>query len=178
MSEVPTPEKLPIAINDANLFIDLCEVQLIPAFFGLSLVFHTTQLILSELEDEQMLQLRPYVKSGALCVRHLSQEEIENLDTLSPHSRKLSRQDLSLYFYAQEIGDCMILTSDNRLRKEAQRQGFEVHGILWVLEQMVDQQLLPPKEVASALQNLMLVNAWLPAKECRETLEKWQITMS
>lgn len=174
MSVVPTLEKLPIAINDANLFIDLCEVQLIPAFFGLPLAFHTTQLILSELETEQILQLHPFIENSSLYVRHLSREEIENLDTLSLHSRKLSRQDLSVYFYAREIGDCMILTGDNRLRKEAQRQGFEVHGILWVLEQIVNHQLLPPKEVASALLDLMLVNAWLPVKECMELLERWK----
>lgn len=174
MSEVPTLEKLSIAINDANLFIDLCEVQLIPTFFGLPLVFHTTQLILSELEDDQLLQLQPFIQNGSLCVRHLSREEIENLDTLSPHSRKLSRQDLSLYFYAHEIGECMILTGDNRLRKEAQRQGFEVHGILWVLEQIVNHQLLPPKEVASALLDLMLVNAWLPVKESSDLLERFK----
>lgn len=177
MSEVPTLEKLPIAINDANLFIDLCEIQLTATFFGLPLVFHTTQLILNELEDEQVAQIQPYIQNGSLYVRHLSREEIENLDTLSLHSRKLSRQDLSVYFYAREIDDCMILTGDNRLRKEAQRQGFEVHGILWVLEQIVTHQLLPKKEVAAALQYLMLVNAWLPIKECRETLEKWQIIM-
>ena len=178
MSEVPTLEKLPIAINDANLFIDLCEGQLIPTFLGLPSVFHTTQLILSELEDDQLLQLQPFIQNGSLCVRHLSREEIENLDTLSPHSNKLSRQDLSLYFYAREIGECMILAGDNRLRKEAQRQGFEVHGILWVFEQLVHYQLLSTANAAIALQNLMLVNTWLPASECREILEKWQKKLS
>lgn len=166
------PQKLPIAINDANLFIDLYEVQLIPAFFSLPLVFHTTQLIISELETEQIAQLQPYIQNGSLSVRHLSREEIENLDTLTPHSRKLSRQDLSLYFYAHEIADCMILTGDNRLRKEAQRQGFEVHGILWVFEQLVHYQLINTSGATAALQNLMLVNAWLPVKECQELLEK------
>lgn len=168
------PQKLPIAINDANLLIDLCEVQLIPAFFSLPLVFHTTQLIMSELEEGQAAQLQPYIQNGALYVRHLSREEIESLDTLSPHSRKLSRQDLSLYFYARELGECMILTGDNRLRQEAQRQGFEVHGILWVFEQLVHHQLLKATDAAIALQNLMLINAWLPMRECGELLERWK----
>lgn len=57
MSDVSTPEIRPTAINDANLFIDLCEVLLIIPFFELPLVFHTTQLILSELEEEQIVQL-------------------------------------------------------------------------------------------------------------------------
>jgi len=162
MSEVSTPGKRPIAINDANLFIDLFEVGLVTIFFELPLAFHTTQLILSELEAEQMAQLLPYITNDLLCVRHLNREEIESLGSLTPHSRKLSSQDLSLYFYAREIGECMILTGDNRLRKEAQRQGFEVHGILWVLEQMVIHQLLEPTDAAATLQNLMLVNTQSP----------------
>jgi hypothetical protein len=174
MTALPTKHRLSIAINDANLFIDLCEIGLIPVFFELPLIFHTIQLILSELEANQMAELAPYIENGMLYVRHLSHEEIEDLDQLTPHSRKLSRQDLSLYFYAREIGDCMILTGNNRLRKEAQRQGFEVHGILWVFEQLVHYQLLIPADAISALQNLMLVNAWLPVKECRELVEKWQ----
>ncbi|MFN3379829.1 MAG: hypothetical protein ACK41O_10265 [Runella zeae] len=156
MTIAPTLDNVSRAINDANLFIDLYEVQLTATFFGLPLVFHTTQLILNELEDEQVAQLQPYIQNGSLYVRHLSREEIESLDALTPHSRKLSRQDLSVYFYAREIGKCMILTGDNRLRKEAQRQGFEVHGILWVLEQMVIEALLTPNDAVTALQNLML----------------------
>ena len=173
MTIAPTLDNVSIAINDANLFIDLYEVQLTDTFFGLPLVFHTTQLILNELEDEQVAQLQPYIQNGSLYVRHLSREEIESLDALTPHSRKLSRQDLSVYFYAREIGECMILTGDNRLRKEAQRQGFEVHGILWVLEQMVIEALLTPNDAVTALQNLMLVNAWLPVRECGELIDKY-----
>ena len=172
MSEVGTQEKRLIAINDANVFIDLFEMQLLAPFFGLPLVFHTTQLILSELDDSQMAQLLSYIQEGYLYVRYLSIDEIQGLDRTSTHSRKLSSQDLSLYYYAREIGECMILTGDNGLRKEAQRQEIEVHGILWVLEQMMSNGLLTPADTATALQRLMVVNTWLPAKECRELLER------
>lgn len=162
-----------IAVNDANLFIDLWEVKLIETFFQLPLEFHTTQLILNELEAEQLAQLNVFIEANDLKVRYLKREEIDGLDSISVNSRKLSREDLSVYFYAKELTDCMILTGDNRLRKEAQRQGFEVHGILWVFEQMVENNLLGTQQAIDLLRDLMNINLWLPVGECEKMIEKW-----
>jgi len=163
-----------IAVNDANLFIDLWELKLTAIFFCLPLEFHTTQLILNELETDQLAQLTIFIESNDLKARYLTREEIDGLDSISVNSRKLSREDLSVYFYAKELNDCMILTGDNRLRKEAQRQGFEVHGILWVFEQIVENGLLNTKIAAEKLQELMSINLWLPVSECEKMIEKWK----
>ena len=162
-----------IAVNDANLLIDLWEVGLIDLFFQLPLSFHTTQLIISELDEKQAESLAVYIEQGRLTVRHLTRAEIDNLGSLSVDSRKLSRQDLSVYFYAKELIDCMILTGDNRLRKEAERQGFEVHGILWVFEQLLENNIIDRKLAREQLQNLMKINLWLPMTECQKYLDRW-----
>jgi rRNA-processing protein FCF1 len=162
-----------VAVNDANLLIDLWDINLIAHFFQLPLAFHTTQLIISELEPEQIERLRPYIDQQKLIIRNLTRAEIDSLENISVNSRKLSRQDLSVYFYAKELNDCMILTGDNRLRKEAERQHFEVHGILWVFEQMIANRILSPVLAVEHLQNLMQINAWLPISECQKCLEKW-----
>lgn len=156
VSNLETPYNR-IAVNDANLFIDLCEIDLVERFFELPLEFHTTQLILNELEEEQQKLLLPFLTTERLSVRHLTQSEIEGLATISTQSRKLSREDLSVYFYARELQNCMILTGDNRLRKEAQRQGFEVHGILWVFEQLVGNQIINLPSAVSKLRELMSI---------------------
>jgi len=163
-----------IAVNDANLFIDLCEINLVERFFELPLEFHTTQPISNELEQEQLQRLVPFITQQQLSVRHLTQSEIDNLASISTQSRKLSREDLSVYFYARELDNCMILTEDNRLRKEAQRQGFEVHGILWVFEQLVQNQILNLSGAVSKLRELMSINIWLPIGECEKMIEKWE----
>jgi rRNA-processing protein FCF1 len=166
---------LKIAINDANLFIDLHEIALIEKFFQLPFSFHTTQLILSELEPEQLNKLQPFLDAEILIVRHLNREEIESLDSLTTQSKKLSRQDLSIYFYAKQIGEnCLILTGDNRLRKEAERQGLEVHGILWVFQQMIASQILTNQMAIDKLTELERVNFWLPKEECERFREGWR----
>jgi rRNA-processing protein FCF1 len=166
---------LKIAINDANLFIDLHEIALTEKFFQLPFSFHTTQLILSELESEQSEKLQPFVSAEILVVKHLNREEIESLDSLTTQSKKLSRQDLSIYFYARQIGEnCLILTGDNRLRKEAERQGIEVHGILWVFKQMIASQILTNQMAIDKLTELERVNFWLPKEECHKMKEEWK----
>jgi predicted nucleic acid-binding protein len=69
----------------------------------------------------------------------------------------------------------MILTGDNRLRKEAQRQGFEVHGILWVFEQLVNIEVLSPLIASEKLRELMSINFWLPVGECDKLIEKFNL---
>jgi rRNA-processing protein FCF1 len=164
-----------IAINDANILIDLHLIHLIDKFFQLPFNFHTTQLILSELEPEQLNKLQPFLETEILTIRHLSREEIDSLESLTSQSKKLSRQDLSIYFYAKQIGEnCLILTGDNRLRKEAERQNLEAHGILWVFQQMIDEKILTAQKAIDKLMELERVNFWLPKVECERFREGWR----
>ncbi len=163
---------LKIAINDANLFIDLIEINLLESFFELPLFFHTTNLVLNELDIAQGEQIKLFVLKGKLKIRDLDREEIESLGLLAVQSRKLSIADLSLYFHAKELNYCMILTGDNKLKKEAQKQGFEVHGILWVFEKLVENKLIINDIAVEKLQELMRINMWLPLAECEKLLDK------
>jgi hypothetical protein len=178
MIEGTHTEMIEIAINDANVFIDLCEIGLVEVFFGLPLRFHTTQLILSELEEYQYLTILKFIDDKALIVRELARGEIDHLSEISIQSRKLSREDLSVYYYARELESkgqvCMILTGDNRLKKEAVRQGFEAHGILWVFEQLVNNGLITSETAVNKLQELMSINTWLPMTECERLIAGWE----
>jgi predicted nucleic acid-binding protein len=75
----------------------------------------------------------------------------------------------------KQIGEnCLILTGDNRLRKEAERQGIEVHGILWVFQQMIDEKILTAQKAIDKLMELERVNFWLPKVECERFREGWR----
>jgi predicted nucleic acid-binding protein len=163
-----------IAINDANLLIDLFEVDLIDTFFQLNLEFHTTSLIIGELDTEQKTKILAYIDSNKLKIREIGLSEIETFRDLPVQTNKLSVQDLSLYFYAKELKDCMILTGDKILRKEAEKLGFEVHGVLWVFEELVNNGLIEPLKAAFLLEALKRNNLWLPIKECDKLIEKWR----
>ena len=162
-----------IAINDANLFIDLFEIDLIDSFFQLNLEFHTTSMIISALDPPQQTYIQKFVEIGKLKIREISIAEIETFKDLPVQTKKLSINDLSLYFYAFELKECMVLTGDNRLRKEAEKIGFGVHGVLWVFEEIVNRNILEKQIAVQKLEELMKVNLWLPVKECEKLIEVW-----
>jgi predicted nucleic acid-binding protein len=161
-----------IAINDANLLIDLFEVDLIDAFFQLNLEFHTTSLIIEELDIEQKAKIQKHIDVNKLIIREIELSEIETFKGLAVQTKKLSIPDLSLYFYAKELKECMILTGDNKLRKEAEKLGFEVHGVLWVFEEMVNHNILEKQIAVRKLEELMKVNLWLPVRDCEKLIDK------
>jgi predicted nucleic acid-binding protein len=161
-----------IAVNDANIFIDLLEVDLIDTFFKLKLDLHTTNLVLNELDAEQQAVFKKYINRKLLTVKILNETEMLEIKKLELASGKLSAQDVSVYAYAKEI-NAMILTSDRRLRNEAQGKGFEVHGILWLFEQLLEEELIKPKKAIDKLTELMQINTWLPKDECKKRIEQW-----
>ena len=161
-----------IAVSDANIFIDLLEVDLIDTFFKLKLDLHTTNLVLNELDAEQQAVFKKYINRKLLTVKILNETEMLEIKKLELASGKLSAQDVSVYAYAKEI-NAMILTSDRRLRNEAQGKGFEVHGILWLFEQLLEEELIKPKKAIDKLTELMQINTWLPKDECKKRIEQW-----
>lgn len=161
-----------IAVNDANIFIDLLEIDLIDTFFELKLDLHTTNLVLNELDYEQQIIIKKQIAKKRLKVKVLNDEELSELKEKEITSSKLSKQDVSVYAYAKELG-AIILTSDRRLRIEAKSKGFEVHGILWVFEKMMEEKLIKPKKAIDKLTELMKINTWLPMDECHKRIEKW-----
>ena len=50
-----------VIVNDANILIDLVELELLPHFFDLEFEFLTTELVLNELFEEQHSALLPYI---------------------------------------------------------------------------------------------------------------------
>jgi len=42
-----------LVVNDVNILIDLIKLDILPQFFNLKLMFHTTSFVLYELHDSQ-----------------------------------------------------------------------------------------------------------------------------
>lgn len=164
-----------VAVNDATLLMDLFELDLIEKFFELPIEFHVTQLVIQELEESQILGLKKFMGMKRLTVRYLTLTEIGNLNANYPDTMSLTQEDLSIYFYAKELHNCMILTEDNRLKREAKRQGFEVHGILWVFDKLVENKILKSELAILKLDILMQMNAGITENDCNEIKKKWTI---
>ena len=164
-----------IIVNDANILIDLVELDLLPHFFDLKFEFHTSALVLDELFEEQQEALTPYIEQNLLIVSLISGEELTEIAKLQLSKPKLSEQDCSAFFQAKTKGGTLI-TSDKNLRKYATEEAVEVHGHLWIFDEMVEAATISPQRASEKLTELCeKVNPRLnlPSNECKKRHSSW-----
>ena len=146
-----------LAITDANIFIDLFYLDLVRDFFELDIELFTTLEVINELDDGQQEIL---IKSSKLII--LTSENQDYLSEFESLSSRLSIADLSIFHHAREI-NAGIITGDSLLRRLGLEYGFEVHGILWVMERFVSVETLEKETAIRKQEDLMEFNKRLPA---------------
>lgn len=161
-----------IAITDANIFIDLFELDLITLFFKLELDIYTTQEVLLECDKEQRAQLQKFIKKKKLHLQMISDEEVLEMESMG-FNRGLSGPDKSVLFVAKRENG-MVISGDKLIRKWCKKNQIEVHGMLWVVEAMKDAELLSNKEAIESLELLLEINLWLPVNSVEGLLKQWK----
>lgn len=164
-----------IIVNDANILIDLVDLQILPNFFELSFEFHTTEMILDELFPEQKSALIPFIETGRLIVDEISEDDLLAILDFRIKKPSLSEQDCSAFFQAIK-GNAALLTSDNKLRKFAQSNQMEVHGHLWIFDNLFKNGLLSgPRAIQklNELCNQVNPKLGLPQAECQKRIRMW-----
>ena len=161
-----------IAIQDANIMIDLIKTGMFDYCLALDYLFSTTNIILDELYDIQIDVIRPHIASGKFTIIEITEDEVTEIKKMSLEETRLSEQDWSAVFYAQKK-QAFILSGDRRLRQVADAKGLTTYGILWILDQIVEKKILIPAEVCIFLKELMLRNNRLPRDECEKRVRLW-----
>ena len=161
-----------IAIQDANILIDLVKTGLFDYCLALQYQFTTTEIILNELYDEQVALIQPHISSGKFLVIAITGEELVAIQVMSLEDTRLSEQDWSAVYYAQQK-EALLLSGDKHLRGMAKSKGLTVHGIFWLMDQLVDTGILSKSEACSFLQDLISKNKRLPAEECERRIISW-----
>ena len=157
-----------VYISDTNIWIDLRNAGLLDALFDLPFTLCCTDFVLSELEDFD----HAHLLTMGLVVETLDEQATAALFPLMQAHNNSSLADLSCYQLAQQTGR-PLLTGDGRLRKQAKVDGLQVHGALWLLDQMVMHKVIAPKDAAGHLQSMLESGARLPAAECQKRQALW-----
>lgn len=163
-----------IAVSDTNIFIDLYSIGLLDEFFSLSQEIHTTDFVINELTvKEQKNKVLSFVKSKLLTIKkHSSKELAEIIDFNSTCDNNVSITDCSVWLYAQK-NKYRLITGDNKLRKSAIASGASVSGILYIFDQLVEQQIITPNIACKKLTELSSLNNRLPSREIEARLNLW-----
>ncbi len=92
---------------------------------------------MDELYPEQIAVVQPHINSGKFTVLEITGEELEAINLLTVTDIHLSEQDWSAYYFAEKL-NAVLLTGDKRLKAIADKKRVEAHGILWLLDMLVD----------------------------------------
>jgi len=136
-----------LAVTDACIFIDLIELQLSSEFFGLPIEIHTSLDVFNELYTEQKEILKAYHSVGKLSIHNLSSQEKTNIRE-EKYPRSLSENDKTVLFLANKL-NATVISSDKAVRNYARSKAIEYHGMLWILDKLIEYKLItPPKAIA------------------------------
>jgi predicted nucleic acid-binding protein len=156
-----------IYISDTNIWIDFRNAGLLEQMFSLPFTLCCTDFVMYELDDFSHDELL----DRGLIVESFDEAGVIRLSGLRIEHNNSSLADVSCYLLAQETGR-PLLTGDGRLRRQAQRDGLQVHGALWLLDLMVEHQVIDETEAANALAHMLEHGARLPIGECETRLSR------
>lgn len=160
-----------VAVQDANIFFDMIDGGFADLWFAMGFETHTTDLVLSEIrEEKQKASVELYIRSGRLMID--SFDDLSPLIEMQSNAQDLTIQDCSI-LHLSECLSAMLLTGDRDLRKFAGGRNVEVHGTLWMLDQLIKANLLEPLLAAEKLQHLLKLDRRLPLAECEQRISKW-----
>lgn len=162
-----------LLVNDAGILIDLLQADLIGPFFQMENEFHITDFVRAEVQEKNVYHLDTFIQNGKLIKRTFGFEELVQIQLLEEKHHALSIPDCSCLYLA-EILSATLLTGDGALRRIAGQNNIPVHGILWVFDELVKQNLISPRTAHQKMKKMMSLNPRLPVDECNKRLIKWK----
>ena len=157
-----------ILVSDTNIWIDLHRANILEAVFRLPYEFVVTDFVYRELRAPQ-----PHDLTGlGLRVEVLEPDSIQALLQLRAELANPSLADLSCFHLASENG-WTLLTGDGAVRESCLERGVDVHGVLWLLDELFTNKIYDGATLADALKAMLEQGARLPAAECQARLRRW-----
>ena len=125
-----------VVISDSSCLIDLRKTSLLDAFVRLPYEL----LIPNTLFEDELLKFSAAQKKalvrGGLKIMDLPGERVLRARQVARDMPHLSIHDGFAYALAESRPGCILLTGDGPLRTFARRQKIEVHGVLWVIDEL------------------------------------------
>lgn len=151
-----------LLISDANIIIDMNTGGLLRLMFR----FDATFAVPDVLYEEELRTDHPELPRLGLKRLELSEDTVAYAGRLIEKYRGLgaSINDLLALALAQQE-KCSLLTGDGRLRTAGQTEGIDVHGTLWLIEQMIKARTIAVRQAEAAYAKMREAGRRLPWDE-------------
>ena len=155
-----------IVIKDACILFDLIDLCLIDDFFCLNLTVLTTSLVLAEVTDPTQLSIvQKHLSEGSLRIDQMGNDSV--VYSIFNDNAGLSLTDSSVLELASRTGG-ILLSSDKSLRNKSRVLGITVCGILWIIEQLINAEIITKEEAILKLNDYPKINPRAPLEDIKK----------
>ena len=163
-----------IVVSDSSCLIDLRKVSLLDALLRLPCEF----LIPDILFEDELLKFTGAQKKtlirGGLQVIDMPGERVLRAQAVIRQSPRLSVHDGFAFALAEHHPGCILLTGDGALRTLAAQHKMDVHGVLWVIDELHRNGVLKARTLLAALKTFSSDSTVrLPARELSASIKRF-----
>jgi len=163
-----------LIITDTNIFFDIISIGALPEFFSLDYEICTTIFVIQEIKkSDQKEAIEVFIRAKELNVIEFSPDEIGEISEFKTNKSFKGITDKSVLWKSLQL-ECPLLSGDKKLRVEAESQGVEVHGTIWVIERLVDNNMISKAKGVHLLEYLKRVNSSLPLDEIDKLIKNFK----
>jgi len=160
--------------TDTNIFFDIISIGALPEFFSLDYEICTTIFVIHEIrQSDQQEAIEFFIRAKELTLIEFDSDEIGEIENFKTSKNFKGITDKSVLWKSLNL-NCPLLTGDRKLRAEAENQGVEVHGTIWVIERLVEKNLIEIAKGIHLLETLKQVNSSLPFDEIDKLIRKYR----
>ncbi len=163
-----------LIITDVSVLFDLYLLEILPEFFALKADISTTSFVYNEIViANQVVEFEVYKRTQQLHIIILTDKEQESVHQFVTKRNLKSLPDKTMLWKSIQL-NCSMLTCDRKLKLEAKDHGVEVHGSIWVIEKLVEEDILNTSKAIALLEQLKTVNDRLPMEEIDKLIKKFR----
>ena len=157
-----------LCVIDASVLIDLIYGGILVEFQSLPITILVPDIVKNEVEED-----RPNDLDGLDSqIIEFTGEQVSEVIEMRKIHRNISTPDLFAYIGAREKTS-ILLTGDKKLRTLAEGNGMIVHGILWILDELLRLNIIVQKRASFALREIIINGSYLPKGECVKRFKQW-----
>ena len=164
-----------IVVSDSSCLIDLRKVSMLDSLLRLPYEF----LIPNTLFEEELLKFTAAQKRalirGGLKVVDLPGESVLRAQLIIRELPRLSVHDGLAFSLAESRPGCILLSGDEALRALAIKHAMEVHGVLWVFDELFRNRLIQANTILAALRTFLDdATVRLPRREVANYIKRYE----
>jgi len=155
-----------LLVSDANIFIDFDCCGLIAELFQLpNDIAVPDVLFVEELEE-----MHPELTDMGLILKTVSGQGVEYAVELQQQYIQPSPNDLLALSLAREL-DCTLVTGDGYLRKAATKEKVALKGSIWLMQRMIEENIVTVETVKQAFATMKQEKRRLPWSKAKQMLD-------